>query len=117
MGLFNAATQQDAATFERFALVHKVDYLDEEAEIALIIKKVKLSKPHAKQIRSFAEKVRESFPHDIPLTMGPRVLINIAEVGVNKGSFEKGVELAFANRLPDGPRKVALDMARRVFNN
>lgn len=115
MGLFNGTNQQDAATFERFGLVVRVGYLDEAEEIALLRKKTGIKEAHAKQIRTFAEKVREAFPREFPLTVGPRVLINLATVGIHKGCFVKGAEMAFANRLPEGPRKVALDLARRTF--
>lgn len=116
-GLYGATMQQDAATFERFGVVCRVDYLNEKQEVALLRAKTGMSEEHARMIRTFAEKIRSRFPADMSLTIGPRVMINIALNGMLRGSLMKGVESAYANRLPDDERVAALSVAERIMGS
>lgn len=114
-GLYQATMQQDAASMERFAIVIRQGYMEKDLETAVIQGQAKIKKTDAKKIVDFCHMIRERFPNDISITIGPRVAINIAKIGINKGDYSKGVELAYANRLPEAERKSALEVAQRVF--
>jgi cobaltochelatase CobS len=114
-GIHRAVQRQDAATFERFSIVMQLEYLNKEDEVAMVQEKAGVSGAHAEKLRTFAEKIRSQFPHEFPLTIGPRVLIKIGRLGRLKGNFSEGVLLAYANRLPEVERKAAMDLAARVL--
>lgn len=115
-GLYQATLVQDAATIERFGVVAKVDYPPEKQEIAMISAATGLSEADAKKIRSFAHEIREkAFPNQVSLTIGPRVAINIARMGMMKADFVEGAIYAYCNRLPDAEREAALGIAKRIL--
>lgn len=112
-GLFQATVQQDAATIERFGVVEMVDYLPKKQEIAILRQAVGLNEEDASRLVSFATAVRESYPHELSLPIGPRVLINVGNLSIAKGNFIEGVKLAYANRLPESERQAAIEVAKR----
>lgn len=114
-GIHRAVQRQDAATFERFSIVMQLNYLDKDDEVAMLKEKAQVSAAHAEKLWKFADKVRSQFPHEFPLTIGPRVLIKIGRLGRLKGNFAHGVQLAYANRLPEAERKAAMDVAARIL--
>lgn len=115
-GLYQSTLTQDAATIERFGIVAMVDYPPEKQEIAMISAATGLHASDAKKIRQFANEIRnKAFPEQVSLTIGPRVAINIARIGMMKGDFIEGVTYAYANRLPEAEREAALGVARRIF--
>lgn len=115
-GLYQATLVQDAATIERFAIVAKVDYPPEKQEIAMIAAATGLHVNDAKKVRMFSNEIREkAFPNQVSLTIGPRVAINIASMGMMKADFVEGVTYAYANRLPEAEREAALGIAKRIF--
>lgn len=115
-GLYQATLVQDAATIERFGIVAAVDYPPEKQEIAMISSATGLHGDDAKKIRQFANEIRtKAFPNQVSLTIGPRVAINMARIGMMKGDFVEGVTYAYANRLPEAEREAALGIAKRIF--
>lgn len=117
-GLYSSTVVQDAATFERFGIVERVTYMSQEEEMAILQSKVGCSKRHAKELIRFASEIRENaFPTEVSLTIGPRVLINIGKIGVRRGSMKKGIEVAYANRLPETERAAALSIAGRLISD
>lgn len=115
-GLYQATLTQDAATIERFGVVAKVDYPPEKQEIAMIAAATGLNEDDAKKIRQFADEIRnKAFPNSVSLTIGPRVAINIARIGMMKADFVQGAIFAYANRLPDAEREAALGVAKRIL--
>lgn len=115
-GLYQATINQDSATIERFGIVAKVDYPPAKQEIAMIAAATGLATDDAKKIRQFAEDIRDkAFPNQVSLTIGPRVAINIAKMGMMKGDFIEGVMYAYANRLPEAEREAAIGVAKRIF--
>ena len=116
-GLYQATLVQDAATIERFGIVAMVDYPPEKQEIAMISAATGLHPDEAKKIRKFADEIRtKAFPTNVSLTLGPRVAINMARIGMMKGDFVEGVTYAYANRLPEGERQAAIGIAKRIFS-
>lgn len=115
-GLYQATLTQDAATVERFGIVAMVDYPPEKQEIAMISAATGLHTDDARKIRQFADEIRnKAFPEQVSLTIGPRVAINIARIGMMKGDFLEGVTYSYANRLPEAEREAALGVAKRIF--
>lgn len=116
-GLYQATLTQDAATIERFGVVAMVDYPPENSEIAMIAAATGLNEPDARKIRHFANEIRtKAFPNQVSLTIGPRVAINIARIGMMKADFVEGVKFAYANRLPEAEREAALGIASRILS-
>lgn len=114
-GLYQATMTQDAATIERFSVCIHVNYMPAKQESAVIRGASRIKPADSDRIVSFAAKIREKFPSDLSLTVGPRTLIKIAKIGVLRGSFAKGIELCFANRLPLDEKKAVMDLAQREF--
>lgn len=115
-GLYQATLTQDAATIERFGVVAYVDYPPEKQEIAMIAAATGLNEADAKKIRQFADEIRvKAFPNQVSLTIGPRVAINIARIGMMKADFIEGAMYAYCNRLPDAEKEAALGIAKRVL--
>lgn len=115
-GLYQATLTQDAATIERFGIVAQVDYPPEKQEIAMIAAATGLSEADASKVRQFANDIRvKAFPNQVSLTIGPRVAINIARLGMMKADFVEGVQYAYCNRLPEAEREAALGIAKRIF--
>lgn len=114
-GLHQATVVQDAATIERFAIVLQQGYMSPKQETAIVQGQARLMKEDAAKIIDFARRVRELHPSSVSLSLGPRVAINIGKIGLMRGDFKKGVELAFTNRLPEGEREAVNQVAQRVF--
>lgn len=115
-GLYQATITQDAATIERFGVVAQVDYPPEKQEIAMIAAATGLNEADAKKIRQFADEIRnKAFPNIVSLTIGPRVAINIARIGMMKADFVEGATYAYCNRLPEAEKEAALGIAKRVL--
>lgn len=115
-GLYQSTHQQDAASFERFGCTIRVTYLKPKEEVALLCAATRVSKSDAENLVDYANSIRDRFPEDFDLTIGPRVLIKMAKMGILRGSMVRGVELAYANRLPEDQRKSAIDVAERRFD-
>lgn len=114
-GLYQAVVTQDAANFERWDVVQKVEYMPRHAEIQVVMKQANLNKPEAEKVIDFCIAMRQSYPHDISLTPGPRVAIRIGKLGIIKGDFNLAVDLAFGNRLPEAEGEAARLVAQRYF--
>ncbi|CDT53745.1 putative porphyrin biosynthetic protein [Vibrio coralliirubri] len=115
-GLYQATVVQDAATFERFGIVEKIEYMPAKKETAIVMRKTGLVESDAKKIVDFAAKIRQSYPTEVSLTLGPRVLINIAKIGLLRGDFVKGVMVSYSNRLPEAEAQAALSIAQRTLS-
>ena len=59
--------------------------------------------------------VPTGFPNIVSLTIGPRVAINIARIGMMKADFVEGAMYAYCNRLPEAEKEAALSLAKRVL--
>lgn len=114
-GLYQATVIQDAATFERFGIVQRIDYMPQKQEAAIVRAQARVSQDDADAIIEFCKSIRKEYPSHISLTLGPRVAINIANIGVMRDDYKKGVEVAFANRLPESEREATMKIAQRIF--
>jgi len=112
-GLYQGTQIQNAANYERFSIVEKVEYMDPKLEKQIIVSKAKLAAADAKKMVDFATKIRDN--DEISMPISPRALINAGKLGTFKGSLKRGLELAYMNRLPSVEREVASQLAQRFF--
>jgi len=112
-GLYQGTQIQNAANYERFAVVMKVDFMDPEVEKTILMTRAKLAARDAENMVSFAKTVREQ--NDITMPISPRSLVNAARLGTFKGDFRVGLQLAYINRLPAVERETANQIAQRIF--
>lgn len=114
-GLYQATIMQDAATLERFGIVIQQTYMPRKQELAVVKGQSGVNDEDAAKIIEFAQKIRNMYPAEISLTLGPRVAINIARIGLMRADFVSGVELSFANRLAELEREAVLQVAQRIW--
>jgi len=114
-GLYQATIMQDAASIERFGVCLKLNYMSPAKELKMIIDKTGLPSEDAERVVSFCTKIRESYPSSVSLTIGPRVAITAAVIGLLSGNIKRGIECAYANRLPESERESALAISQRIF--
>lgn len=116
-GLFQGTTVQNAANYERFALVHKLEYMSEKNELAIVMKKTELTRAYAQQVIDFGRLCRKAYQESkITNTLGPRVLIHIAELWKWRDDPFSAIALAFSNRLPESCKLVVDGIAKRVWS-
>ncbi|KLV10246.1 porphyrin biosynthesis protein [Photobacterium ganghwense] len=115
-GLYQGTNIQNAANYSRFAIVEKVEYMDRKSEAALIRAHVPLREEDALKMCDFAKRVREAYERqDLPMTIGPRELINAAKVGMLRGNLAAGLEKAWVNKLPADSITAAKETLQRIF--
>ncbi len=115
-GLYQGTTIQNSANYDRFGVVIKKSYLRPEDEQQILIKNARVSQDDAKELVRFATDVRESFDSGkIGDTISPRTLIFAAKLGLRRGSFRAGLELAFLNKLSTVDKEVCSGVAQRIF--
>lgn len=116
-GLYPGVELGNSANYSRFGITAKVDYMDKAQEIQVICKQADILDKDAAKIVEFAHSVRKAFESQkMSATVGPRELIYAAKVGLRKGSWRKGLDLAYINRLNETDREVASGMSQRIFS-
>lgn len=117
-GLYTGTNMGNAANYSRFGITDHVDYMPKRQEAAVIAAQGDIALEDAKLLVEFASKIRDAFDASkMSSTIGPRELIFAAKLGLRKGSWKRGVELAFINRMGLVDREVALGIAQRVFDD
>lgn len=117
-GLYLGTNIQNAANFERFGIVLQMKYMAAKQESAVVSAQGNIASEDADRLVRFATMVRESFDaKKVGCTLGPRVLINAAKVGVARGSFMTGLQLAFLNRLTPVDKETCSQIAARVLES
>ena len=112
-GLYQGTQLQNAANYERFGVVMKVEYMAKEVEQQILTTRCKLAARDAENMIRFAGFIRDEKRISMPIS--PRSLINASRLGVLKSNFRVGLELAYINRLPAIERETAAQIAQRVF--
>lgn len=111
-GNYQGTRLQNVANYERFGIVHKVNYLPEEIEKDIILKKTpigsssdgSIQKGLLDSIIKFAKIMRDSAEGSNPeVQFAPsiRVLVNVANLGWTLGDFRAAFKLAYINRMND----------------
>lgn len=115
-GLYAGTTLQNAANYERFGIVERMEYMDKSLEERLVSQQASIPMKDAKQLVDFASRIREQFDGgQIGNPISPRSLIYAAKLGVGKRDYKVGLDLAFINRLSATDREAAKQVAQRVF--
>ncbi len=115
-GLYAGTQIQNAANYERFGIVHKVNYMPEQQEMGVLMGKTGIDKPRAEKLVRFANMMRASYEkRDVAIPMSPRSLINATRLGLARDNWLFGVESAYINRLPPTSAKTATETFQRVM--
>lgn len=115
-GLYQGTQLQNAANYERFAVVHKVDFMDANIEKKILISKCGIAARDAESMIRFASQIRaEVDKNSISTPITPRSLLNAARLGIVKGDFRVGLTLAYINRLTPVEQEVARQISQRIF--
>jgi cobaltochelatase CobS len=115
-GLYAGTQIQNAANYERFGIVMKVNYMPENQEIGIIMGKTSVNEEMAKKLVNYANTMRASFERrDVAIPISPRALLNATKLGLARNSWDYGFHCAYINRLPPTSAKVAADTMQRIL--
>ena len=115
-GLYQGTQLQNAANFERFAIVREVKYMEPKMEELILQSQAGLHSTDATNLVKFGTMVREAVDRaEITMPISPRALINAGKLGTMRGDFYQGLELAYINRLSSIDREAVRQMAQRVL--
>jgi len=115
-GLYQGTQLQNAANYERFAIVEKVLYMASEMEELVLQSQASLHKKDAVNMVKYATKIREAVERsEMSMPISPRALIHASKIGTMRGCFKKGLMLAYINRLSEIDREAATQLAQRIF--
>lgn len=115
-GLYQGTMMQNAANYERFGIVERVQYMPKKNEVAMLVKKTTISNGDAEQVVEFATKMREAFDKkEVAIPMSPRATLNAARLGVARADMKYGITVAYINRLPATSGDTASSVMQRIF--
>lgn len=115
-GLYQGTNLQNAANYERFAIVERVEYMPRAQEEAILVNQTGVMKDDAKKLVDFASQVRDAYDSKkITMTISPRTLIYAAKLGMARNDFKVGLTQSFINRLTSVDRETTLAVAQRIF--
>lgn len=115
-GLYQGTNLGNAANYGRFGMKLKCHYQKKESESAILQKRCGLVPDDANRMIDFATQVREAYDSgQMSSTIDTRILIFAANIGIKRGSFRKGVTLAFTNGLSRLDQEVAEGLSQRCF--
>lgn len=115
-GLYAGTQIQNAANYERFGIVTKVEYMPEQQEIGILIGKTGIDKARAEKLVRYANMMRSSYEkRDVAIPMSPRALLSATKLGLARDSWDFGIRQAYINRLPPTSARVAGETLQRVF--
>jgi cobaltochelatase CobS len=121
LGIYHGTNLINQAQMDRWNIVAALNYLDEAAELAIILKKLPFlnSKPHqqtAKMMVKLANLSREAFKNgDISNLISLRTLISWGKNIEIFGSVKTAFTLSFSNKLIDDEKAVIAEFYQRVF--
>jgi cobaltochelatase CobS len=115
-GLYQGTNMQNAANYDRFGITCKVNYMIKTMETRIVVNQSGIEKEDAKRLVDFAGAVRDAYDAGkISATISPRALINAAKVGLRRGSYEMGVNLAFGNKLNQVDKEIVDGLSQRIL--
>lgn len=115
-GLYQGTSVQNSANYDRWGMVIHKQYMDKEDEQAILMQRTNLAKDEAEKMVRFGTLIREAYAGGkLSDTISPRALINATRIGMAKGSFRKGIQYAFSNKLSLVEQKTANEIAGRCF--
>lgn len=115
-GLYQGTQVQNAANYDRFRVVLEAKYMEPKLESKILVGQAGIVKTDADKMVDFANRVREAYDgQKISLPISPRTLITAAQIGIAKGSFRAGINLAYANKLSKVDKATVDSLAQRIF--
>lgn len=115
-GLYQGTNLQNAANYERFAIVERVEYMPKAQEEAILVNQTGIVKEDAKKLVDFATQIRDAYDSKkVTMTISPRTLIYAAKLGMARNDFKVGLSQSFINRLSSVDRETASAIAQRIF--
>lgn len=115
-GLYGGTNMQNSANYDRFGVMIHKQYMPKDQEAKIIEKRTGLRSGDAAKMVEFGKMVRDSFDQGkISDTVSVRTLVYACRLGIAHGSFKRGVQLSFTNKLSSIDKKVVEGMADRVF--
>jgi cobaltochelatase CobS len=115
-GLYQGTNIQNAANYDRFAVVIQQLYMKPAMESQILQNQARIVKEDADKLVEFGRMVREAFAAGkVGATVSPRALINAGKIGARRASFRMGLALAFTNKLAKIDRETVDGIAQRVF--
>lgn len=115
-GMYAGTNIQNSANYDRFGMTLEKKYMPKKQESLILQNHCGLTPDDANNMVEFASKVREAYDgNKINDTISPRALISASRIGVGRGSFMVGVELAFLNKLSRADKETVKGLAQRVF--
>lgn len=115
-GLYQGTNIQNEANYDRFGVCVEILYMKPAMESRALVNHVQIAKEDADKLVDFATKVREAYgANKISKPIGPRALINAAQLGKMRANWSIGLNLAFINKMTQVDRETARGLAQRIF--
>lgn len=121
LGIYHGTNLINQAQMDRWNIVAALNYLDDEQELAILLKKLpflnsKLHQQTAKMMVRIANLSREAFKNgDISTLISLRTLISWGKNIEIFGSVKTAFTLSFANKVIDDEKLVIAEFYQRVF--
>ena len=117
-GLYQGTNMQNSANYDRFGITCKVHYMAKTIETRIVVNQSGIDKEDAARLVDLANAVREAYDAGkLSSTISPRALINAAKVGMRRGDYIMGINLAFANKLNTIDKEIVDGIAQRILGN
>ncbi len=115
-GLYQGTMMQNAANYERFGVVERVNYMPSKSEVDILTRKTSITKGDAELIVKFANQMRDGFDKsEVAIPMSPRSTLNAAKLGTARADMKYGIKVAYINRLPATSAAAATQVMQRLF--
>ena len=118
-GIYHGTNQINQGQMDRWNIVAKLNYLEEEKEIEIISKKISASSEDKKLIKSMvqmANLTRKGFEQkDISIVMSPRTVIMWAENFKLLNNLQTSLSLTFLNKCDESEIDIYNEYFQRTF--
>ena len=118
-GIYHGTNQINQGQMDRWNIVAKLNYLEEEKEIEIISKKISANSDEKKLIKSMvqmANLTRKGFEQkDISIVMSPRTVIMWAENYKLISNVQKSLAMTFLNKCDESEIDIYKEYYQRAF--
>ena len=118
-GIYHGTNQINQGQMDRWNIVAKLNYLEEEKEIEIISKKISANSDEKKLVKSMvqmANLTRKGFEQkDISIVMSPRTVIMWAENYKLISSIQKSLAMTFLNKCDESEIDIYKEYYQRAF--
>lgn len=116
-GLYHGTQLLNQAQVDRWNIVARLDYLEAEAESAIVLGRVPTAS-HVAEMVAMADMTRQGFvAGDISTVMSPRTVIDWAENTAIFGDIRRAFELSFLNKCDEAEWPVLDEYWQRAFGS